>query len=401
MSYIYGSLGTAFSGQDRTKEAFEYYKKSYDIRKDRAKPDELSNSLINLGKMADRMNDFQLSREYYERAIEISQEAGILESLRSANQGLAKLHERKGNYARALGHQKSVITLMDSLNKKNVSEQVVEMATRYETEKKEQEIALLNAQKEVSDLQLRNARMRTAGLSIGLVMAGILAILLYRQSQKIKDQNKLISKSLSEKDVLLREIHHRVKNNLQVVSSLLNLQSRHVDDKNAQIALKEGQNRVKSMALIHQNLYQEENLLGLNVKEYFEKLIRSLFHSYNINPDKIQLELSIADIELDVDTLIPIGLIINELISNALKHAFKGLDSGKITVKLDELEERLYVQVSDNGIGLSQNQKAALNSSFGYRLIQTFSSQLDAQLKIQSEEGTKIEMWIADYQKVA
>lgn len=211
----------------------------------------------------------------------------------------------------------------------------------------------------------------------------------------------MITQSLADKEILLKEIHHRVKNNLQFVLSLLSLQSRQTEDQTAHAALKEGQNRIKSMAVIHQNLYQEDNLTGIEVKDYFERLATGLFNSYNISPDRIRLNTEIQDVHLDVDTFIPLGLIVNELVSNSLKHAFGPNDQGIITVSLKELGDQLELCVSDDGFGMPDQDSLDLQKSFGFRLINAFIPKLDASLIINGQEGTEVKLEIKKYEKVA
>ena len=133
------------------------------------------------------------------------------------------------------------------------------------------------------------------GSFAGLLIFGILAFVLYRFYDKIKMQNATINKTLHEKDLLMNEIHHRVKNNLQIISSLLKLQSRFIEDENALEAIKDGRNRVESMAILHRNLYEEDNVTGVNMKNYFSNLIQNIFHSYNLTEDEIELSLDIED----------------------------------------------------------------------------------------------------------
>ena len=162
-------------------------------------------------------------------------------------------------------------------------------------------------------------------------------------------------------------------------------------------ALQEGQDRVQSMALIHQNLYQDDNLTGVAVKDYFIKLIQNLFDSYNIRPEHVNLNLEIENLNLDVDTVIPIGLIVNELVSNSLKYAFPNKTSGQISVALKEQDQQLILKVEDNGIGIDDIKKKELGESFGFRLIEVFKNQLKADLNIVSEGGAKVEMIIKKY----
>lgn len=149
----------------------------------------------------------------------------------------------------------------------------------------------------------------------------------------------------------MKEIHHRVKNNLQIISSLLDLQSLTIQDAQASEAVKESRNRVHSMALIHQNLYNEGNIKGIQIENYINHLAENLFQSYNIQPGKVKLKTDIEQIDLDVDTVIPIGLILNELLSNSLKYAFTNKEAGIILVKLKQLNGSLLLEVKDNGAG--------------------------------------------------
>jgi len=155
------------------------------------------------------------------------------------------------------------------------------------------------------------------------------------------------------------------------------------------------------MALIHQNLYQEDNLTGVDLKYYFQKLINGLFNSYNIQGDRIQLELDIAEVNLDVDTVIPLGLIVNELISNSLKYAFPDMRAGTITVCLDRQDKTLLLSVKDDGVGISDHGKEKMTSSFGYKLINAFTQQLDAEMTVDSSEGTSVEFKISNFEVAA
>jgi len=225
----------------------------------------------------------------------------------------------------------------------------------------------------------------------------------YRQKQaaakELEKRNSLIRKGLEEKELLLKEIHHRVKNNLQFISALLGLQTDHVSDKGALAVLKEGQDRVQSMALIHQDLYQREDLTSVNVKDYFEKLIRGLFDSYNVRPEQVKLEMQIEDIDLDVDSVVPIGLIVNELVSNSLKYAFSGERHGSLFLTLMEVKDELILRVADDGIGITDEVQATLGSSLGYKLIQALTNQISGSYELVSDEGTEVTIRIKRYQK--
>ena len=282
-----------------------------------------------------------------------------------------------------------------------------EMQVKFNTLQKEQENISLQSQNAIKDLSLQKTK-KTLGLALlGIILIGGFAIQIYLNRRKIetlnthlRQQKDLISKSLAEKEVLLKEIHHRVKNNLQVVSSLLGIQARQVRDKAAVEALKEGRSRVQSMSLIHQNLYSQDNLTGIGLKNYFKKLAENLLLTYSLSTDQIQLTSDIDEIVLDVDTVIPLGLVLNELISNALKYAFPG-GSGKIHVKIKELTEGLLLSVRDNGIGMHHPEKIKESDSFGYDLINSFVEKMDGELEIHVDQGTEVKALLRSYQKAA
>lgn len=155
------------------------------------------------------------------------------------------------------------------------------------------------------------------------------------------------------------------------------------------------------MALIHQNLYRDHNFTSIDSKTYFEMLVKSLFQSYNIQPGKINLIMDIDPVQIDVDSMIPIGLILNELISNSLKYAFPGDATGTIHVALKEKNNELLLSVDDNGIGMPEDQLNQRGQSFGYRLIHAFKNQLDADLTVTNTKGTSVIMMIKQYKKAA
>lgn len=157
---------------------------------------------------------------------------------------------------------------------------------------------------------------------------------------------------------------------------------------------------MQSMALIHQNLYQDDDLTGINIRAYLTKLTTNLFDTYNIKGEKIKLHLNVSDMVLDVDTMIPLGLIINELITNILKHAFNHQDEGNIHIHFREAENVLLLDISDDGSGMSLDKDIG-GSSFGYQLINSLTDQIDGELNIASENGTAVQLKIKDFRQIA
>ena len=206
---------------------------------------------------------------------------------------------------------------------------------------------------------------------------------------KVKERTHLIETQRDEKEVLLKEIHHRVKNNLQVINSLLSIQSSYTDDKRALELFDEAKNRIRSMALIHEKMYQTEDLAKIDFQDYIVALTDDLIQTYSINCD-IFLDIKIDNVKFDIDTLIPIGLLLNEIISNTLKYAFKGTNKGKIIIHLIyDQEKNIYtLTVGDNGIGISEEVFLTEDGSLGMELIKIFVSQLDGEIELLKQKGS-------------
>ncbi|MDZ8223524.1 PAS domain S-box protein [Nostoc sp. ChiVER01] len=208
-----------------------------------------------------------------------------------------------------------------------------------------------------------------------------------------KQTQEKIKASLREKEVLLKEIHHRVKNNLGIVSSLLQMQCRRTEDPLVTAILRDSQNRIASIALVHEKLYRSEDLADIDFAQYIPDLTTHLFDSYNVSSSQIQLKIQVDNASLDIETAIPCGLIINELVSNALKYAFVGNRKGEIEVKFyQESESTLALIIRDNGIGLPENFDTKKAKTLGITLVQGLVKQLRGKLRIDSHQGTQFKI---------
>ena len=300
------------------------------------------------------------------------------------------VYDQSGDEGRSLEYMKNYMALYKDVQATEKLKAIADAQKKYESIEKEKEIDRLRYEEELSSLRVSRQRWLLVLAGLSLLVLSYLMYRMFRQNEEIQQKNGIISKSLAEKEILLKEIHHRVKNNLHFISALLGLQTDHISDQVALDALQEGQDRVQSMALIHQDLYQRDDLTSVSVKDYFVKLTEGLFDSYNIHPDNISLQLFVADLDLDVDTVIPIGLIVNELVSNCLKYAFSIGEKGVISVSLQEIDDRLILTVSDNGKGITQTEIDNLGDSLGYKLIQALSAQLNGSYQIDGEHGGTI-----------
>ncbi|MCZ3364581.1 sensor histidine kinase [Methanobacterium veterum] len=217
-------------------------------------------------------------------------------------------------------------------------------------------------------------------------------LLIIQDINKRKKLEDELKKSLEEKDLMMKEIHHRVKNNFMIIQSLLQLQSRHINDEDVLEIFKESQNRIKSMAFVHQRLYQHDNLKKINFGDYPETLASDIFKSYVSKPDQIILDIDTEDVALDIDTAIPLGLILNELISNSLKYAFSDGRNGRLMVKSYLKGSKYGLIVSDDGIGLPEGLDYKKSDSLGLKLIHSLSDQIGADVKLDTTNGTKFEI---------
>ncbi len=204
-----------------------------------------------------------------------------------------------------------------------------------------------------------------------------------------KKSEDRIKRTLEEKNILLKEIHHRVKNNLQIVSSLLGLQERYVEDDNRAVeVLKESKNRISSMAMVHEMLYQSPDIGYINVSHYIERLTTNLYYSYR-KPHLSMPSVYAENISLNIDTSIPLGLIISELVSNSLKYAFPDEQTGEITVKLHLNEGEYVLIISDNGVGIPEDLDYENTSSLGLKLVKSLVEQIDGKIELDRRGGSK------------
>ncbi|MEO5358937.1 MAG: response regulator [Nitrospirota bacterium] len=205
---------------------------------------------------------------------------------------------------------------------------------------------------------------------------------------------KLAMRSLKDKEVLLREIHHRVKNNLQIVSSLLELQTKYIKDPETLEMFKDSQNRLKTMALLHEKLYQSDNMAEIDFAKYLTNLLDHLYRSYCVDTSRIFMNTDIENATIGLDTAVPCGLIINELVSNSLKHAFKGGQRGRLSVSLHKFDDgRFKLTVSDTGIGFPEGIDLKNSKTLGLRLVNALTvEQLEGTLEFNSNNGASF--WI-------
>ncbi len=315
-----------------------------------------------------------------------------------------KLDSALADYASAIKHYQRYNTLNDSLINETTKQRTALFEVQYETQEKEKKIIGLRQEGRLQELKIQKAESTRNFIIIGAIMLILLLGLSYNRyrlkqrsnqqlqerQEEINQKNSTLQLLLTEKEWLLREIHHRVKNNLQVVMSLLNSQASYLSDDTALSAIQESQHRVQAMALIHQKLYQSEQVARIAMPSYIQELVAYLRDSYDL-PQPIHFRIAIDSIELNVTQAVPLGLIINEAITNALKYAFPNGRPGTLSLSLRLLAPNIYeLIIEDDGVGLATGYDPTLSKSLGMTLMRGFSEQLGGDLQINSNLGLTI-----------
>jgi two-component sensor histidine kinase len=330
---------------------------------------------------------------YYEIAIQSNR----INSHMSFEQELAASYADLGNHERAHYHQSEYLKLFKASSTESRSSISEEMQTRFETHEKENTIRLQELTIEKNAREKQALFFGVAFAVLAILALWVLVISKVKNNKKLETEKAKTELLLRDRETLLREIHHRVKNNLQVVSSLLSIQGREITDDKAQKAVNDSRSRVHSMALIHQFLYGEQHLSSIDMKQYITELSGKLLSTYHVAQGQVVLHVDADKILLDVDTAIPVGLILNELITNALKYAFPDEREGNLWISLKETQGLLTLQVRDDGVGVATESAAPESTSFGMKLLNAFKQKLDANFEIVSEGGLCIDYHMRKY----
>lgn len=400
------NLGVAYAGLRQYDAAEKHLSEAYDKAVAIEYTEPLYSIYEGMGNVRLDRNDYSGALEWFNKGVMLASERKRREMLANYYHNLAECYEKMGDYNQAYNFVRNSESIRDSLLNEENLRQINEMNALYETSKKEETISVLNKEgKEKEAALVRSKRERNYFILAAVLFSALAAVAFYayrnnrKQKELLNRQKEVIEKSLKEKETLLREIHHRVKNNLQIISGLLNLQSRQIENPEAQEAVREGRNRVKSMALIHQKLYQQDNLTGVNMQEYLHDLVHTIQQTFKDNNTVVQADIICNQLTLDVDSAIPLGLIINELVTNCYKYAFAGKDTGRIIITLEEEAKKLLVEVRDDGKGYPEGFDVQQPKSFGMKLIQSLAAKLEATIETENDKGALFRLTVHNYQK--
>ena len=389
---IEGNIGKAHMLQNQYREALPYLENSMGIL--RTSPsgrdqDAMAENILALAGAHMKLGNVDKAGEYLRMELETNKPELIIRK----NRLLASYYEALEDYSNAARYLRSSLKLEDSLGaleEFNEKERLVSIVASEELEnmKLKNKDLEMDIDRGRAELQAQDMRINLVFISLVFTLLGFAGLVFaYLKSIKtqrlIAEQKRIIENSLVEKDSLLKEIHHRVKNNLQMVSSLLSLQTKNTRSKAAIEALEEGKTRVKAMALIHQKLYQNDDLSVIEMQGYIESLINSIQSVYRKGGHNINITIDAEGVELDIDRAIPIGLILNELVSNSFKYAFpEDTRDGKIYIHIQKNGDGGFFEYTDNGVGLPEDSEDRESTSMGIRLIKRLVNQLQSTLNI-------------------
>ncbi|HRE77975.1 MAG TPA: tetratricopeptide repeat protein [Flavobacterium sp.] len=375
---IGNSQGNALKKLGRYDEAIRFYTNCLKMAKEANYQNGINTVTANLGEINLLKGNYKEALPYQLETVRLQETNNDKANLIENYHHVSTIYQKLNDFESALSYKQKAYDLRDSIGSIESDAKMSELLTKYETEKKEETIAFQEAK--ISQQKLvQYLGIIVVGLLLGLLIFGFIS---YRNRSK---SNRLLAQKNAENELLMKEIHHRVKNNLEIVSSLLALQSAQIDDTKTKEAMTEGQNRVNSISIVHQKLYQGTNLGSIEMKDYFLNLSQSILDSFGAE-EKVKLNLAMEKLDLDIDTAVPLGLIINELLTNTIKYAFPEGDKGTITIKLEKQnDQHLHLVVTDNGIGKSG---ITHGTGFGTQLVSLLTQQLNGTMKEESENGT-------------
>ncbi len=354
----------------------------------------VSESLMLLGRVEFLEKNYNKSLENLNKSLNLSTQLQLNSLEMDTYNDLYNCYKALNQFDKALMFHEKFQKLKDSIFSEDKNKLLAEYQTKLNLLNKEIFIKQLedSTQRQIlltENISLENKQKQK---SIYFLIFGILIILafsylLYRRNKVNMKLNKELNLSLKEREVLIREVHHRVKNNLQIISSLINLQSENTDGIDPKEILKISQSRIEAMSMIHENLYKSSKLSEINFNNYIENLCNYIEASFSLSEKGIYISLEIEQVQIEIDQLVPCGLIINELVTNSIKHAFVKQNKKKILIKCFVRGEKIKIEYSDNGIGLCKDFNIKQSKSLGLRLAMGLAIQLKSTLAIENRSG--------------
>lgn len=442
LTTLYGNMAQLLVYPDKEyDQAILYLNKALALNRTANRRTNLEHNLRNLSDVYRLKKEYAKAVQFGEEAVQISYQINDPHRLFNTLGVVYKAHRDAGNFQKALGYLEQAKTIEDSIGRADKTREITRLQAEFDNKRtlelaqieaekvqqidavrtnlslqQERALAQLEAdkdrdlmrtrtqadvtkarfashQKEVAIQRLQDKtnlqQQQLAWLSLGAGLFVLLSGLLFWQYRRIRQHRGKMQQQSEQLRLLMRELHHRVKNNLAIVSGLLELQSNRLSDEGAKRAFREGQQRVQAMSILHQRLYQTDALTTIDMGEYASSLIQSLMGAYGYTSDTLQVDVSMGKQEIDVDLAIPLGLILNELLTNAFKYALPNTVDPKLSVDLKRQSDELSMCVSDNGPGLDLSRWQRPGGSFGKRLIAGLLDQVGGIVSVENRNGTQ------------
>ena len=384
------NIGSVYTNLKDYEKAVSTFQQALKIAQSTGNKNSEANVLNNFGLVYIELADYPKAIGYEKEGLKLAKEIGAADLMRDAWKGISTIYEKMHQSDKALDAYKQYITLRDSIVNVDKQKEITRKQMQFGFDTKE---AVAKAEQDKLDAQAKarfdkETLQKNAFIGAAFLLFIICCLVVYGYRRNIKQ--KALLKTKNEKiELLMRELHHRVKNNLQIVSGLLRVQAKSSGQSGTEAGalLREGKNRVEAMSLIHQRLYQRDDITEIDMPEYIRNLVLTVAESFGFSEDKLDLILDVESIDLDAQTAIPIGLIINEVLSNCFKYAYKEINNARMEISMHRKGDNLQLRIADNGAGIPMHHMSGNNNSFGMKMINMLTKQLNGNLEVLNNGG--------------
>ena len=403
-----GTLAFCYHALGRDDLANKYYFELIDLTKDLEKDNEVTaDANYEAGQFFFDRRQFAKAGFHFKKALDVSPGINSPSIVKDIQLKLFTVDSAQGDYNSAISHLRRYQRIKDSIFNENKSRQIQELAVQYKTSQQEENIQLLNKQNQLEQISVSQANRTTNITFGGIILSFIIMGSLYYsyrnkqrtnrklelQALEIEKQNRFLRHLVEEKEWLLKEVHHRVKNNLHTVICLLESQASYLEN-DAVKALEVSEHRIYAMSLIHQKLYQSADIKSIDMHDYMTEFVEYLADSFG-NPVNVNIKSEIAPLKLGVSQAVPVGLILNEAVTNCFKYAFPDDEPGEIFIGLKQTPNRIELVIADNGIGMDYDQHYTEPSSLGIELMKGLTKDIEGTIKFDTTNGTRITILFA------
>ncbi len=393
-----GSLKSEFG---LYKEALEYYKKSFLIKNELHDEYGKLSCYLNMGNTHMILDHLDEAINELQTGLNLAYNIGAIDFQKSFCREMAFVYEKQHDFEQAYNYHVKYMAIKDTLINISNNTKLAELQTKYNISEKQRNIESLTLEKKLNtekynkEIYFRNSLIIIIFLVL-IIIAFVLNRdrLLKKTNEQLAVQKTIIEQREKEKELLVREMHHRVKNNLQLTSSLLNLQARKLTDNEAIQSLKQARDRIHAISLIHQKLYSKNDISQINLNEFLPELSSAVLLSNNNQKTSISIQYKIDDIFISLDMAISIGLVVNEAIINSVKHAFIDRNDGLIVIEAQKEPLFINLYIRDNGIGTKNIENTKDFGGFGFQLLRSFTTKLAAKMLVENNQGTSINIKI-------